>query len=207
MKRIRGLDIEELRDSLALLLSREGAEQDDYEYIDFQTEKNFRLHGTNRPQVHRLLARLTAFLEERSEKVSSYQQYANPASRKGGYQIEHIWADHWERHEDEFDHPHDFAGYRNRIGGLVLLPAGSNASYSDMTYEEKLPHYKKENLLACSLNPGAYENMPGFRKFRENTGLPFKAKTEFRKADLDERQALYIELASLCWSLDRLNET
>ena len=45
------------------------------------------------------------------------------------------------------------------------------------------------------------------KKFRENTRLPFKAKTEFRKADLDERQALYIQLASLCWSPDRLNET
>ena len=207
MKRIRGLDIEELRDSLAMLLSPEGAEQDDYEYIDFQTEKSFRLHGTNRPQVHRLLARLTAFLEQRSDKDSSYQKYANPSSRKGGYQIEHIWADHWDRHKDEFPYPNDFADYRNRVGGLVLLPAGNNASYSDMTYAEKLPHYAKENLLAQSLTPIAYEHTPGFRKFRESTGLPFRAKTEFRKADLDERQELYIALAARCWSPDRLNET
>ena len=55
---------------------------------------------------------------------------ANRVSRKGGYQIEHIWADRPERHEDDFRHPADFALYRNRIGGLVLLPAGENARYS-----------------------------------------------------------------------------
>ena len=205
MKGIRGLELEALRDDLAYRLSPEGAGRDDY--IDFQTQEAFRLHGTNGPQVHRLLARLTEFLEDRSDEASRYPQYANRSSRKGGYQIEHIWADRPERHEDEFGHPTDFAAYRNRVGGLVLLPAGNNASYSDMTYSEKLPHYAKENLLACSLHPIAYERKPGFRKFRETTELPFEAKTDFRKADLDERQALYIALADLCWSPDRLNAT
>ena len=205
MKGIRGLELEALRDDLARRLSPEGVERDDY--IDFRTGEAFRLHGINGPQVHRLLARLTEFLEVRSGEAPRYREYANRSSRKGGYQIEHIWADHPERHVDEFTHPADFAAYRNRVGGLVLLPAGDNASYSDMKYTEKVTHYAKQNLLACSLHAIAYENKPGFQKFREATGLPFKAKTDFRKADLDERQALYIALADLCWSPDRLNET
>ena len=205
MKGIRGLELEALRDDLARRLSPEGAERDDY--IDFQTGEAFRLHGINGPQVHRLLARLTEFLEVQSGGAPRYPEYANRSSRKGGYQIEHILADRPERHVDEFSHPTDFAAYRNRVGGLVLLPAGENASYSDMTYAEKVTHYAKQNLLACSLHPIAYENKPGFQKFREATGLPFKYKMDFRKADLDERQALYIALADLCWSPDRLNET
>ena len=56
MKGIRGLDLGALRDDLALRLTPEGTDRDDY--IDFQTEEAFRLHGTNGPQVHRLLARL-----------------------------------------------------------------------------------------------------------------------------------------------------
>lgn len=204
MKGIRGLELEALRDDLARRLSPEGAERDDY--IDFQTEEVFRLHGVNGPQVHRLLARLTEFLEVQSGEAPRYPEYANRSSRKGGYQIDHILADRPERHLDEFAHPTDFAAYRNRVGGLVLLPAGENASYSDMTYTEKINHYAKQNLLACSLHPIAYENKPGFQKFREATGLPFKAKTDFLKADLDERQALYIALADLCWSPARLNE-
>ena len=204
MKGIRGLEIEELRDNLSFRLSPEGADRDDY--IDFRTEEAFRLHGANGPQVHRLLARLTEFLEVQSEEASRFPEYANRSSRKGGYQIEHIWANHPERHEDEFASPTDFAAYRNRVGGLVLLPAGDNVSYSDKKFAEKVPHYVKQNLLACSLHPIAYENKPGFRKFREATGLPFEAKADFRKADLDERQALYIMLADLCWSPDRLNK-
>ena len=204
MKGIRGMELEALRDDLARRLSPKGAERDGY--IDFETGETFRLHGTNGPQVHRLLARLTEFLEVQAGEAARYPEYANRSSRKGGYQIEHIWADHPERHEDDFVHPADFAAYRNRVGGLVLLPASDNASYSDMTYPQKVAHYAKQNLLACSLHPLAYENKPGFRKFYETAGLPFAAKEAFLKADLDDRQALYIALANLCWSPDRLAE-
>ena len=148
MKGIRGLDLGALRDDLALRLTPEGTNRDDY--IDFQTEEAFRLHGTNGPQVHRLLARLTEFVEVQSDQQPRYPEYANRSSRKAGYQIEHIWADRPERHEDDFRHPADFAPYRNRIGGLVLLPAGENASYSDMAYEQKVKHYAKQNLELLS---------------------------------------------------------
>ena len=56
------------------------------------------------------------------------------------------------------------------------MPGPDNASYSDMTFEEKVEHYAKHNLLAQSLHPIAYENKPGFRRFREEMGLPFAAK-------------------------------
>ena len=204
MKGIRGMELDELRDDLVHRLSPEGTERDDY--IDFRTGEDFRLHGANGPQVHRLLARLTEFLEVQSERPARYPEYANRSSRRGGYQIEHIWANHPELHEAEFAHPGEFATFRNRIGGLVLLPAGDNASYSDMAYSDKVAHYAKQNLLASSLHPLAYENNPGFAKFRRQTDLPFAPKETFLKADLNDRQALYLELANLCWSPDHLKE-
>ena len=204
MKGIRGKELDDLREDLTRRLSPDGAERDDY--IDFHTQESFHLHGTNGPQVHRLLARLTEFIETKSNHVSRYEEYANRSSRKGGYQIEHLWADHPERHTDEFSHPSDFSAYRNRIGGLVLLPAPDNASYSDMTYSEKVKHYAKQNLLACSLHPIAYKNNPGFSQFLKATDLPFRPMQDFCKADLDERQKLYTALASRCWSPDRLKE-
>ena len=204
MKSIRGMELGKLREDLAKRLSPEGTERDDY--IDFHTQTAFSLHGTNGPQVHRLLARLADFIEVESNYAARYPEYANRSSRKGGYQIEHLWANHYERHSDEFKHQNDFIAYRNRIGGLVLLPGPVNASLSDMTYPEKVKHYAKQNLLACSLNPIAYENDPGFSRFRNAYALPFKPISEFRKADLDDRQELYTELASLCWSPDRLNK-
>ena len=98
------------------------------------TKKSFRKvpparhHGTNGPQVHRLLPRLTEFLEIQSGDAARYPEYTEPSARKSGYQIEHIWADRPERYEDEFAHLADFTAYRNRVGGLVLLPAGDNTS-------------------------------------------------------------------------------
>ncbi len=204
MKAIRRMNLEALRAELIRRLSPEGADSDGY--IDFETQEAFRLHGTNGPQVHRLLARLTEYVEVKSGEEPRYREYAKRSAKKGGYQIEHIWADHHEQFVDEFDHQADFAAYRNRIGGLILLPGPDNASYSDMTFEQKVDHYAKQNLLAQSLHSIAYENKPGFRDFREKSGLPFTPKKTFKKVDLDERQALYIALAKRCWSATQLEE-
>ena len=169
----------------------------------FVTNDRFRLHGTNGRQIHRLLARMTDYVETRSGRPSRYREYAH---RHGSqrYEIEHIWADHPERHTDEFGHPTDFAEYRNRIGGLLLLPKSFNASYGDLPYAEKRGHYLKHNLLAQSLHEQAYERDPGFAGFVRSSGLPFKAHAEFLKADLDARQELYRQLAEQVWSPDRL---
>ena len=204
MKRIRGMEIEQLRSDLIKQLSREEVGVDDN--IDFRTEQGFRLHRTNGPQVHRLLARLTEFIEVKSKCVARYPEYARRSSRKGGYQIEHLWANHSECHAEEFPNPHDFSEYRNRIGGLVLLPGPDNASLSDMAYSKKVKHYSKQNLLACSLHPISYENNPGFSQLIQATGLSFRPMSVFHKAELDERQELYTNLASLCWSPARLND-
>ena len=101
-------------------------------------------------------------------------------------------------------HPTDFAEYRNRIGGLLLLPKSFNASYGALPYDEKLPHYHGQNLLAKSLDPRAYEHNPGFLGFVDRSGLPFEPYPEFRKAELDKRQELYRRLAEAIWSPARL---
>jgi len=159
----------------------------------------------NGRQIHRLLARMTEFVETRSGMPSRYVEYAKRGG-KGGYEIEHVWADHPERHKDEFDHPSEFADYRNRIGDLLLLPKSFNASFGDLPYEEKLPHYDSQNLLARSLGELAYDHNPGFRHFLDQSGLAFRSYAVFRKTDLDERQELYGHLADYIWSPARLDE-
>jgi len=123
---------------------------------------------------------------------------------KTRYEVEHIWAEHPECHTDEFDHAADFAEYRNRIGGLLLLPKKFNASYGDLTYEEKLPHYLTQNLLAKSLHPQCYERNPGFLQFVQKSGPPFKPYPQFKKADLEARGALYCSLAEQIWNSEDL---
>ena len=148
---------------------------------------------------------MTGFVETKSGMPSRFPEYIVRSGKKG-YEVEHIWADHPERHKDEFSHPADFADYRNRIGGLLILQKSFNASYGDLPYDEKREHYLKQNLLAQSLHERAYERNPGFKRFVEQTGLPFKAHAQFKKADLDKRQELYGKLAELIWSPDRLEE-
>lgn len=120
------------------------------------------------------------------------------------YEVEHIWADHPERHTDEFADEADFARHRNRIGDLLLLPKQFNASYSDDPYEKKLPHYYGQNLLAASLNPMSYEKNPGFINFIKSSGLAFKPYEEFKAAAATERGHLYRDIAKQVWNPDAL---
>jgi hypothetical protein len=194
MRDVRGKSASELAE---LLRERLDAESE-----TFAGNGRFRLHGMNGRQIHRLLARMTDFVETRSGMASRYAEYAQRGRK--GYEIEHIWADHPERHADEFAHPSEFAEYRNRIGGLLLLPKSFNASYGDLPYAEKRGHYLGQNLLARSLHEQAYNHNPGFRRFNEESGLAFHPHAEFRKVDLDARQELYRSLAERIWSAERL---
>lgn len=197
IREIRGKDVSEL---VALLRDRL-----DKEVETFAQNDRFRLHGTNAPFIHRLLARMTDYVEVRSGRPSRYHEYIQ-RSGKNGYEIEHIWANQPECHKDEFVHPADFEEYRNRIGGLLILPKSFNASYGKLPYEEKRKHYLKHNLLAQSLHEDAYERDTGFKRFIKVSGLPFRPHPEFKKADLDARQELYLRLAEQIWSPDRLEK-
>jgi hypothetical protein len=173
------------------------------EPMTFATNPNLYVHQQNRYRLHQLLARITDYVE-RESKVSPSRYLAYVTEKKNPYEVEHIWADHAEKHTDEFSHPADFEAYRNRIGGLLLIPKGDNSSFGDLPYSKKLPHYLKQNLLAQSLHPDCYERNPGFKRFIEESGLPFRPHTEFKKVDIDARGDLYRQIAERIWDPDQL---
>ena len=197
MRDIRGLDPEPLAKQLHDTLREAGKESG-----TFRTNDRLRVHQQNRYALHRLLARMIDYVETASAQPSRYLEYV--ASGKNRYEVEHIWADKPERHKEEFPVPDDFLEERDRIGGLLLLPKSFNASYNDLPYEAKLPHYNTQNLLARSLHSQAYEHNPRFRDFVTESGLPFRAHEQFKKADLDERGELYRRLAERIWDPDDL---
>ena len=196
-KELRNLSLDALRDKLITRLTNEQKELslDDQPY----------LNNWNAKSLHRQLARFTHWLEEQSGQPGRYLEYI-VRSGKNAYEIEHLWANHFERHTDEFAHAQEFSAHRNRVGGLVLLPKKINASLNDKAYIDKLEHYQSENLLARSLHPMCYVHNPGFLKLKAETGLPFEPFTEFKKANFDERFSLYKGIAELLWSADRLKE-
>lgn len=195
MRDIRGLAPDALAKRLRAAL-------DESDQTTFDDNDRLRVHQQNRNNLHRVLARLTDYVETSSGVPSQYANYV--ASGPGRYEVEHIWANHADRHTDEFTHEADFAEYRNRIGGLLLLPKLFNGSYGDLPYEKKLPHYLTQNLLARSLHPQCYDRNPGFLAFVRESGLPFRAHEEFRRADLDARYELYQAIAAQVWDPDQL---
>jgi hypothetical protein len=47
-------------------------------------------------------------------------------------------------------------------------------------------------------------NHTRFMQFKERSGLPFKPYEHFKKADLNERSALYRQIAKCIWNPDQL---
>lgn len=199
MKRLRNQPTEEIRQALM-------------EWLDGEQERldgilSLRLTQRNRWHIRYLLARMTAWLDEELETGVTFDDYFS-SGRKNPFEVEHIWADHFERHTDEFDNPDDFERHRNRLGGLLLLPKDFNASYGDMAYEDKVSHYYGQNPLARSLHPRMYQNNPSFLRLRDAHGLPFRTSpTRFTKADINERQRLYRDLAEVVWAPSRYGLT
>ena len=196
MRDIRGLDPAPLSKKLHGVLAQESE--------TFTSNDRLRVHQQNRYALHRMLARLTDFVETQSGQPSRYSEFVREGRNR--YEVEHIWADRPRRHSDEFDHQADFDEYRNRIGGLLLLPKKFNASYGDLPYDKKLPYYNTQNLLARSLHSQAYDHNPGFLQFIQRSGIKFRPHEEFKKADLDERGELYRRLAQQVWNPDHLLE-
>ena len=176
-----------------------------FEYLEndevkFTSNKTFKLTINNRRQVHRLLARMTDYIEVKSgiTPKSHYTEYTQTA-KDNGYEIEHIWANHFERYQADFKDEAEFSEHRNRVGGLLLLQKKTNASYGDKAYNEKYDYYFGQNQLAASLHEKAYKHSP-FLEFIKKSGLAFRPHSEFKKEDLDLRQELYLNLAETIWN-------
>ena len=192
IKEIRGKNIEELRD---ILKSRLASFPEQLE-----TFNDLRLHGMNKRFIHFLLARITRHIEEKCGVASSFADYVDADLAKP-FQIEHIWSDKFALHKDEFNDPSEFEEYRNKVGALLLIQKGPNQSYNDDIYEQKLPFYFGQNLLAKSLNGQCYEKNPSFLSYVQESYLPFKAHEHFKKNDVDQRQRLYQKICEEIWSL------
>jgi hypothetical protein len=114
-------------------------------------------------------------------------------------EVEHIWADHFDQHGDEFASEQDFALARNGIGDLLVLPKSFNASYGDLPYAEKRTQYFSQNILAQTLCPEKYANNPGFAAFLNRSGLSFKPYDSFTKESIQERAELYRQILLWNW--------
>jgi uncharacterized protein with ParB-like and HNH nuclease domain len=164
---------------------------------------SFGLHGMNRKFVKHLLARISSYVDNLVGKDTTYVTYHHPNGKQ--FEIEHIWANKFEEHTDEFDQKIDFQDWRNSVGALILLPQGTNQSFNSDKYEEKLEHYLKENTYAQTLHPTYYSKNPNFLKSETIQQIGFKAHSQFKKNDIGERQNLVQRLCEKLWSEEYFN--
>lgn len=196
VKEIRNKDYNELLAIFDQKLSEMDEQWDGFEW--------FRLHGQNGRFVKYLLSRLSGYVDGLAGENTNFATYYHATNGKP-YEIEHLWANNFDNHRDEFEQVHDFNDARNGIGALVLLPRGTNQSYSDKPYVDKVEHYIKENLIVKSLHPLTYENNPNFIKLISHNDLPFQPHTEMKVADIESRRNLYRQIAEQIWCLEEVN--
>lgn len=158
----------------------------------------FGLHGQNGKFVKHLLSRITSYLDNLVGKDTTYVTYHHPNGRQ--FEIEHIWANKFNEHKDEFEQENDFQNWRNSVGALLLLPQGTNQSFSSDKYEDKLEHYLKENTYAQTLHPTYYSKNPNFLNSPIIQRVEFKAHPQFKKEDIGDRQNLVQRICENLWS-------
>ena len=160
----------------------------------------FRLHGMNKKFVKHLLSRISSYVDNLVGKDTNYATYHHPSGRQ--FEIEHIWANKFEEHTDEFEQEGDFQVWRNYIGALILLPNGTNQSFNSDMYKDKIEHYIKENTYAQTLHSTYYSKNPNFLNSEILQSLQFKPHLQFKKDDIDDRQRLVQRICENLWATD-----
>jgi len=196
MKEIRDLDLK----NLATLLRNRIEDMNE----DFDGVLSFKLHSQNKKKIHNLLARMTYFIEDKSNIVTDFEKYISREIKKP-FEVEHIWSIKYDEHKAEFKTEDEFLAYRQSFGNLVLLPKDFNQSFGADSYDKKVVEYFGQNLLAKSLNKNCYDKNPSFLKFLKESGLPFEAHEKFKKIDLDTRQVLYQKICDYIWNPEVLD--
>ncbi len=190
IKLIRNNEVDALASNLANEI--DGIEQQWDGILDFC------LHGQNRKFVKHLLSRISGYIDKVVGKPADYVDYQHSQGKQ--FEIEHIWGDKFSEHRDEFEQENDFQQWRNSIGGLILLPNGTNQSFSSDKYDDKAEHYIKENTYAQTLHSSFYKKNPNFMNSSLIKELSFKAHSEFKKTDIEERSKLVKRICEQIWS-------
>ena len=163
------------------------------------------LNQFSRRYIYHFLARLTAATEAGAGRGDIFDKLVE-RNIKNPFDIEHIWADNSSLVGDLFKDEQEFQEWRNHVASLLLLPADVNRSLQDKTFEQKRPHYGRQNFYAASLGASTYIHQPQFRQFIEMQGLPFHACEHFTKTEQLNRRTLIAALVNQVWSPKRLEQ-
>lgn len=155
------------------------------------------------------LARLELFISKSTElqMQDSLYNFVCGTGKYNSYHIEHILSRNEENKalflddEGEFDETL-FEQERNRFGGLLLMKGLDNQSSGNELYEDKLKTYTgSAPYLAQTLVEDFYKSNACMRDFVNNTGLNFKAISDFNRDALEARSQLIFNIVKNIWNV------
>jgi len=189
---------------------RNKLDKDDVTFVGNPAKNRIGIEGLalnqfSRRYIYHLLARLTAATEVGAGRADIFDTLVD-RSVKNPFDIEHIWADDFSKVSSIFKDEQEFWEWRGHVASLLLLPADVNRSLQDETFEQKRPHYAKQNFYAASLDSSVYKRQPQFLKFIDTQELPFQACKHFTKKEQQARCKLIAALVEHVWSPTRLEE-
>lgn len=172
---------------------------------DFRELTSFGLRANNRRLVRYLLARMTAHVQRQCDGGDPEGDYLQGPLN---YEVEHIWANHFERYKPmpKVKTVAAFEHWRNRLGALLILPKSVNASFQDDPYDQKIEHYRQQNRLAASLHQISLVRNPSFVKYIKAAKLEkaFRPCPTFGTNEIEQRQELYRLLCEEIWNPAKL---
>ncbi len=119
---------------------------------------------------------------------------------KTGFHVEHILS----RNSDNllmFNNDEErFEQERNRLGGVLLLKGKDNISSNNEVYAEKLKTYSNTLYWNETLRKDSYQSKLDFRDFAKEQNINFHSMDQFGPNELEERQRLLFDVASLIWA-------
>jgi hypothetical protein len=155
-----------------------------------------------------ILARIASHLEDAfalTNRVGFATYWQRDRGRKT-FDIEHLLKESFDPAAlpaaHGFGDAKDYAETRNLIGALALLPRSRNRSLQDKPYRDKLVAYATENILAQTLCAALYQSNPNVAAYvQANPTVGLSAITDFAKADVAERSAMYVAVAKQAWQM------
>lgn len=176
----------------------------------FDAIESWSLNLGNKPNVYYMLARVTSWLEEENvdgNPPGSWPSWGKYFTRNQSdpFEVEHIWANHFERHTHEFASDAAFQSARNSFGALLLLTKSVNASLNDLEVQKKLPAYASHNALARLTNDHVLRNDPKLRAKVGGLTVPHEPIVgEMNPDQIKSRTEFYKAICEEIWDLKRL---
>jgi uncharacterized protein with ParB-like and HNH nuclease domain len=157
--------------------------------------------GLNTRFKRYFFARIDEFLarELNLNMKHSISDLVSKTGSKTGFHIEHILAYNdenivlFEGDEERFDME------RNRLGGILLLKGKDNISSNNEAYSDKLKTYANTLYWNETLRADTYKSKLDMTQFKERFGLQLESIDHFGPNELEARQRLLFEIASVVW--------